>query len=303
MVAEVRPCAHRRVGPQRRSTSTRSSGTPTRCRRARHGSARCRARSSGPSRRRSSRENASPHHVDQARHRPGVAPALLPHVARHCHDLRRAVPRLHAGDDTQLGEPSESDREALDVHDLVPGVARPLRRRASWTASSTELMPRSPWRGRSTGNPGVQAGRRGRRARPGRSRCARGVGAVRIRLEHGRRVRLDDVVDVELDRADREPVVVNAAGAAAKASRARPCASHRVEQRGDQPDEELPLARARANSSRSVEEFCGSTTVVMPYVAAIRTPARTRRYCASAPNAGTTSRRAARPSRDSPNVA
>src|SRR5205085_7562670 len=65
--------------------------------------------------------------------------------------------------------------------------------------------------------------------------------SVRVRVEERGRVRLDDVVDVELDRRDAEPVVVEVAFRVLELVELLRGRSARMEERGDQPGAEPSL--------------------------------------------------------------
>jgi hypothetical protein len=117
---------------------------------------------------------------------------------------------LHARDYPEHGEPSEVVTvHALDVDDLVATVARPVGLATSLDGVEDRPDPPITRCVRECLEPTPLELDQERLEL---SRLPEGVASdirpVRVRLQHGRGVRLDHIIDVELDRGDAEPVVV-----------------------------------------------------------------------------------------------
>ena len=96
-------------------------------------------------------------------------------------------------------------------------------------------------------------------------------GSVGVVLQHQCGMRFDDVVGVELDRAEPEHRMIGSlVDRVAKSLPEGAVGAHRMEQRRDHPDVSTPSASARSNSGSSASGTCGSTTVVMPSAVAMR---------------------------------
>ena len=243
----------------------------------------------------------------QAPHRPGLVPALgadvLGPVLAGPRDLGGAVARLHTGDDTEFGEARRvGGVQALDVDDLVAGVARTVE--GAGVLDGVQDGADTAVAGgvhEALEAAGVQLGEQFRELVRGIERVAPVPPAPGIGLEERGRARLDHIVDVQLERADPQPVVGEVPRGRSEVVQVRVGRPARMEERGDDPRTQPPSARARLNNARSSREFCGSTTVVMPYpIASSRLLAR-RPYCRSGEAHGTPSSFSARwPSRESP---
>ena len=210
--------------------------------------------------------------LEQAAEPPRTIPALLADVLHPGagDQVGRAVPRLHRGGHPEFAEPTEVvGVQALDVHDPVAPVAacRSPGPRCS-IASSASRMPASPvacvwvWKPSRSSSP-----TRGSSSPPGVARTAALPRPVRIVLEHQRRVRLDHVVGVQLDRSEarsrgRAPARRRRRRGAARGTRHRPPPDGTA--RRSRASESTPSASARSKSGTSASGTCGSTTVVMP---------------------------------------
>ena len=147
---------------------------------------------------------------------------------------------------------------ALDVHDLMTGIARAVD--AACVLHRVERRSDPPVTGgvgegleASTLERGDELGEHVRRVEGVAGR----VRAVRIRRQHGRRVRLDHVVDVELDRSHPEPVVVVRGLGLRESIQLLGRGPRRVEQRRDHPRAHRALVAGLPEERQVIERVLG----------------------------------------------
>ena len=196
--------------------------------------------------------------VEQAAEPPRAIPALLAHVLHPGagDEVGRAVPGLHRRGDAEVAEPAEVvGVQALDVHDPVAPVAGSVR-----PGRALDRVEREPDAGVARRvrvglepEPVELADHRAELA-VGVARTAALPGPVRVVLEHQRRVRLDHVVGVELDRPEAQAVAHRRrVDGVAELRAERGIRPHRMEQRGDHAGGEHALGE-RALEERQLGE-------------------------------------------------